>query len=64
MVFVVRELREKKGISQVELSRLSNVSRQTINGLETGKVTVSSTGTLQKIAKALDIEIQSLFLGS
>lgn len=33
----VRKLREQRGISQGELARCLNVSRQTVNAIETGK---------------------------
>jgi putative transcriptional regulator len=33
----VRKLREHRGISQGELARCLNVSRQTVNAIETGK---------------------------
>jgi putative transcriptional regulator len=33
----VRALREKMGITQAELARLTGVSRQAINAIETGK---------------------------
>jgi putative transcriptional regulator len=33
----VRKLREGRGISQGELARCLNVSRQTVNAIETGK---------------------------
>ncbi len=33
----VRRLREQRGISQGELARCLNVSRQTVNAIETGK---------------------------
>ncbi len=33
----VRQLREERGLSQGDLARCLNVSRQTVNAIETGK---------------------------
>ena len=54
MQYRVKEIREEKGISQETLAKKSGVSRATISGLESGKVKITSTKTLSKIAKALD----------
>lgn len=37
----IRELRNKKGLSQGQLARELGVSRQTINAIETGRYTPS-----------------------
>jgi putative transcriptional regulator len=37
----VRELRVARGLSQADLARQMNVSRQTINAVETGRYTPS-----------------------
>ena len=50
----ITEIRKEKGISQEELSILSGVSRATISGLESGRVTVTTTDTLQKYRKHLE----------
>lgn len=62
MVFKVRELREKAGLSQEELSEKSGVSRTIISGLESGKIKNSTVITLKKIADALGVQIADLFL--
>ena len=61
MQYRVKEIREEKGISQETLAKKSGVSRATISGLESGKVKITSTKTLSKIAKALDKKMSELF---
>lgn len=61
MMFVIKKLREERKMSQSELSFKSAVSRQTISGLESGKIKKTSTNTLQKIATALEVEFNDLF---
>lgn len=53
--------RETLGLTQVELSEKANVSRAIISGLESGRVTVTTTETLQKIAKALNKSVGDIF---
>ena len=57
----IREYREKKGISQEELSKISGVSRTIISGLETGLIEETSSVTMKKIADALGKKIQTIF---
>ncbi|MBD9219791.1 MAG: XRE family transcriptional regulator [Clostridiales bacterium] len=57
----ITEIRKEKGISQEELSILSGVSRATISGLESGRITVTTTDTLQKISKALGETVSEIF---
>ena len=61
MGYLIKEEREKQGMSQEELAERANVSRTIISGLETGKITVTTTGTLQKIAQALNKSIGDIF---
>lgn len=58
----IREYRKNKKMSQQELSEMSGVSRATISGLETGKITVTTTATLKKIANALNEKVETIFL--
>ncbi|MBO1268306.1 helix-turn-helix domain-containing protein [Arthrobacter cavernae] len=53
---LVRELREAKGWSQVELARRANVSRTFIIDLENGKATVE-TAKFMDVFQALGFEI-------
>lgn len=61
-MYKIREIREKKRISQTELSELSGVSRVTINRLENEENVVTNTKTLQKLADALNISVKTLFM--
>lgn len=64
MEFRIKEIREGKGMTQTELSEKSGVTRTTIWKLETGEEEVTTSRTLEKIAKALDVSIGELFLAS
>lgn len=57
MKLKIRQIREKRGMSQEELSRESGVSRATISGLETNPDAVTTTETLQKLAAALRVKV-------
>lgn len=61
MGFYIKEMREKKGMSQEELSKTSGVSRTIISGLEAGTITVTTTKTLSKIADALGVKVSDIF---
>lgn len=61
MGYRVKECREEMGISQEELSRRSGVSRTIISGLESGAISVTTTETLLKIAKALNRKVSDIF---
>ena len=56
----VRELREAKGWSQGELGDLLDVSRQTVNAIETGKYDPSLPLAF-RIAKLFRKTIESIF---
>lgn len=61
MGYRIKECREEQGMSQEELASKANVSRTIISGLETGTITVTTTGTLQKIAEALHKKVSDIF---
>lgn len=61
MGYKIKEVREEKNMSQKQLALKSNVSRTIISGLESGKITVTTTETLLKIAKALDRKVSDIF---
>lgn len=63
MKFKVKEARLECGFTQEELARKSGVSRATIASLERGALTVTTTETLIKIAKALNKKVSDIFLG-
>ena len=61
MGYKIREIREKQGLTQEELSALSGVSRSIIVALENDNETSTTTKTLQKIAHALGVSISDIF---
>lgn len=58
----VREARERRGISQTQLCRLSEVDPATIYRIETGK-SRGHASTAQKLAQALGVSAQWLLTG-
>lgn len=63
MKYRIKEIREQKGMSQVELAEKSGVTRATIWKLETSDSEATTTKTLQKLARALDVDMKQLFYG-
>ena len=57
----LRELRDVKGWSQGELAELLDVSRQTVNALETGKYDPSLPLAF-RIARLFGLRIEDVFL--
>lgn len=62
MEYKIREFREEQHMSQQELAEKSGVSRATLSGLENGKIEVTTTETLIKIATALEKKVSDIFL--
>lgn len=62
MEYKIREFREERHMSQQELAEKSGVSRATLSGLENGKIEVTTTETLIKIATALEKKVSDIFL--
>ena len=56
----VRQLREKRGLTQKQLGEKVNVSRQAINAVETGKF-APSLWLAYDIAKLFDMSIEEVF---
>jgi transcriptional regulator with XRE-family HTH domain len=56
----IRELRNKKGLSQEKLARLANVSFVTVVKIESGESKHPTIQTMAGIAKALDISLDEL----
>ena len=56
----VRKLRKEKGISQEELSYKADLHRTYIGMIERAEKNLTLTN-IEKIAKALDVDIKSLF---
>ena len=62
MAYKIKEIREKKRMSQAELAEISGVSRATIIRIESADDVVINTKTLEKLASALNVSIRTLFL--
>ncbi|MBR2264572.1 MAG: helix-turn-helix transcriptional regulator [Firmicutes bacterium] len=62
MEFQIKEMRERSHLTQEELAKRSGVSRQLISMLENGRLTVTKTDTLVRLAKELGCKVQDLFL--
>lgn len=56
----IRKLRQKKGISQDRLSKEVDLALNTVVKMETEENPNPTTETLQKIAKALNVNIEDL----
>ncbi|MGQ9603042.1 MAG: helix-turn-helix domain-containing protein [bacterium] len=56
----IKKLRKQKGLSQDRLSKLADISYNTVIKLESGGITNPSIDTLQKLAKALDVSVDKL----
>ena len=61
MGFRIRECRNEINMSQEELSKKSGVSRTIISGLENGTITVTTTETLLRIARAMNKRVVDIF---
>lgn len=57
----VKEYREKLGLTQGQLAQIINVSRQTVNSLETGKYN-PSIFLAHKLAKTFHVTMEDLFI--
>ena len=60
-VFVIRSIREKKGITAYRLSKLTGINRSYLTELENNKKFNPSLKTMYKIANALEVKIDDLF---
>ena len=60
MGYKIKETREKKNMTQEELSSRSGVSRTTISALENGSSRATTTKTLMNIARALGVPVEEL----
>lgn len=62
MGYRIKEIRELKKMSQEELAQKSGVSRTTISNLENDTDRTTMISTLQKIARALGVTVDQIFL--
>ena len=56
----IKEIREKRGLNQEQLAELVNMESRHISRIETGK-SFTTLENIEKIAKALKVEINALF---
>lgn len=56
----IKKLRQEKGISQDRLSKLADLSLNTVVNIEAGNNPNPTIETLEKIAKALEVSIDEL----
>lgn len=59
----LKEIRENKGMTQNELAQKSGVGRITINRIENNRQLDIKTGTIVKLANALEVSINELTKG-
>lgn len=57
----VKEIREKIGMTQLELSKRSGLSRQCISAIENGRSNVITNTTMEKIASVLNESVETIF---
>ena len=57
----LKKLRKLKGISQGDLARYLEVSRQTINSIENGKFDPSLTLTI-KLTRFFEVSLEEIFI--
>ena len=60
----VKEYRLKEGMTQEELSKKSEVSRNTISSIEAGTNTNVTYEVMEKIAKALNKKVATIFFNN
>lgn len=56
----IRELRERAGLTQVELAARAGTSERAVNHLENGKTRRVDLDLLDRVARALKVQPQSL----
>lgn len=56
----IKEIRERKKLTQKELAKLAGTTHWTINHIENGKRRPSTT-MLERIAEALEVTVKDLF---
>lgn len=54
---LIKELREKQGMTQTQLAFKANVSRQTIADIESGRTSDPGIKVYDKLVKALGYEV-------
>lgn len=60
-VFVIKNIRESKGITIYRLSKITGINRSYLTQLENNKKFNPSLEVMYKIANALDVKVDDLF---
>lgn len=60
MHFNIRKIREIRNMTQLELCKQANISRQTLIDLESGKDVNTTVATLQRLADVLQCKVKDL----
>ena len=60
MAYKIKEIRERKKMTQLELAEKSGVSRTTLSKLENNENPEVRAGTLKAIARALGVKVSAL----
>lgn len=60
-VFIIKNVRKKKGVTLYRLAKLTKLSYSYLSELENNKVFNPSLATMHKIATALNVTINELF---
>lgn len=61
MITKLKEVRQKRGITQEELSKKSGVLKATILDLEDGKIKNVSASTIVNLSKVLNCKVSDIF---
>ena len=56
----IKKYRKEKGLSQDKLARLADIAHATIIKIESGGIQSPTIDTVQKIAKALGVDVNDL----
>lgn len=62
MAYQIRLVREKRRMTQEELAKKAGISRATISTLENNPAAITTTDTLKKVAHALSVSVNDIFL--
>ena len=57
---MIKELRKKKGLTQMELARIAGVKQSVLSYIESGRTKHPRSDTLAAIAAALGVPIEEL----
>lgn len=60
-MILLKQLREKKGISQYRLAQLSHIPQQTISGIESGQRANPGVETLYPLCMALGCTLSDMY---